>query len=733
MRNSVRMNKGVLISAFFIQAFLAVCVECGGNRFMEISNGKITVAFDPATGDWTTLRFMEPDAENIIRLPGPAVECVVDGKPVLGTGTRRAKSARASADQRSLDIEYEKDGIRVIHHAELDSMEPVLSQSVLIEATAGERRKLTEVRFNLPSPVIGQARECRVQAPGQILAPDSPYRECAEKPLDASARQPDPSYPQGWLESAPDQTSGLIAIENPALGRILSAWLYSEIATVFPTLDGKGETLDIGHRLQLAAWVKPGESITASGHHVLLTKGSWADHLTRFRHLAYGRNLVSFPETPGWLKDARLLQIDPRPVRDWERRIGWIRDLGFDVLYLMPVWKNQGNVYALLDHFELDQKTPTEDQKIRWSSGTQEDPLANPWGVGTVKDMQSFVRAAHREGLKVFFDLIPQGIGVRSPFVREHPDWLVRDELGRPFASHGWGPGPGEPAETGTYSCDWGNPGYRKFAIEWALWNIRTFDIDGFRMDAMHWKEPHFDPSNPRPAWQTMFGGVRLFEELRDAVRTVKKDFILLSEVWGPIFQRAADGTYENGWLLKPVNEGWLKGRPLLRGGEWARSLADAGDARPQGTVRAVFFANHDIQGMVEEARTNPMGDAVRFVHALSGGIPFVWHRELEGKESFYRDLMRLRKGLQGYSCSLRSAETDSKDVFTALWTRPGSPPFLVLANLSFQPVTARIRTDVPVNKIKIMFGGNGCRLTAEPDGLGAEMPGAGYALVRMK
>ncbi|MBN1892905.1 hypothetical protein JW906_00340 [bacterium] len=727
------MKKEAFISAVFIPAFLALCAGCGRNHPMEISNGRISAAFDPETGDWTTLRFMETDASNIIRIPGPAIDCVVDGNPVLGTGSRRVKSYRVSADRKSLDIEYKKDGIRVIHHAELDAREPVLSQSVRIEATTGGKRKLTEVWFVLPSPVIGQSRECRVQAPGQVLTPDSPYPECASKPLDASVRGPDPSYPQGWLESAPDQTSGLIAVENPVAGRILSAWLYSEIATVFPVIDGKGETLDIGHHLQLAAWLKPGESVTAAGHSVLLTRGLWADHLARFRDRAYGNNLVSFPDTPGWLKNARLLQIDPRPVADWEKRIEWIRDLGFDVVYLMPVWKNQGNVYALLDHFALDQKTPAEAEKEQWASGKQKDPLANPWGVGTADDMKSFVNAAHREGLKVFFDLIPQGIGVRSPFIHEHPDWLVRDELGRPFASHGWGPGPGEPAETGTYSCDWGNPDYRKFAIDWALWNIRTFDIDGFRMDAMHWKEPNFDPSNPRPAWHTLFGGVRLFEELRDAVRAVKKDFILLSEVWGPIFQRAADGTYENGWLLKPLNEGWLKGRPLMKGADWAKALADAGDARPPGTVRAAFFANHDIQGMVEEARTNPMGDAVRFVHAFSGGIPFVWYRELEGKEPFYRDLMRLRQTLLGYSCSLRSAASDSKDVFTALWTRPGNPSYLVLANLSFRPVTARIRTDVPANEMEIVFGGNRSRLSVIPNGCAAEMPGAGYALVRLE
>ena len=725
----MKIQVAVLIGC--IAGIPAFSWQTGWNRSVEIRNGKIAAAFDEETGNWTGLRFIEPDAVNLIRRPGPAVDCVVDGRPLLGSGPRRDKSIEAAASGRALDIAYEKEGIRIVHHAELDSIEPLLSQSVRIESIEGGKRKLTEVVFSVPSPVVGEARDCRVQAPGQILTPDSPYLECAGKPLDASWKQPVPWYPQGWLESAPDQTSGLVAVENPALKRIVSMWLYSEIATVFPTLDGRGETLDVGHRLQLASWLKPGESIAAGGHRILMTGGSWTEHLAEFRRHAYGTSLVSYPDTPDWLKDARLLQIDPRPIRDWENRLARIKNLGFNIVYLMPVWKNQGNMYALLDHFQLDQRTPTDDQKARWLNGRQEDLHANPYGVGSAEDMKSFVHAAHRVGIRVFFDFIPQGIGVLSPFVREHPDWLVKDELGRPFASHGWGPGPGQPARSGTYSCDWGNPEYREFAIRWALWNVSEFDIDGYRMDAMHWKEPNFDPANPRPAWQTMFGGIRTVEELRDAVRPVKKDFILLSEVWGPIFQRASDGTYENGWLLKTVNEAWLRGKPVFRGADWSRYLADAEEARPPGTVRTVFFANHDIQDMVETAKVTPMGDAVRFVHAFSGGIPFVWYKELDGKEAFYKTLLGLRAGLKGYSCSIRSVDCDSKDVFTALWTYPGRPSCLVLANLSYGPVRTKIRVNLPVVKPKIAFGGAAMRLSPVPDGLSAEIPAAGFAFIR--
>ncbi len=84
----------------------------------------------------------------------------------------------------------------------------------------------------------------------------------------------------------------------------------------------------------------------------------------------------------------------------------------------------------------------------------------------------------------------------------------------------------------------------------------------------MHWKEPNFAPDNPYPAWQMMFGGVSLAQELRDQLKAHKPDAILVNEVGGPIFQQMHEATYDDGWLLVHASQGWLTDKPAFSGAQ---------------------------------------------------------------------------------------------------------------------------------------------------------------------
>ena len=674
---------------------------------MEIRNTYVVAEFDDETGAWASLHLASEDGESVVRRSSAPFDLIIDGQRFFGRARREVRQVERTHDERGARFIFEREGLRVSHEAELAEDAPCLRQRVRIDVLAGSLRKLTEVHYCVPGLAIGSPADCMVQAPGQVIPPDSAYPRLARMPLDLSVSQPSPGYPQGWLEPAPDHTSGLVAVESPVERRVVSAWQYSEVATTFPTIDGDGEYIHVAHRHQLAAWLRPGDSLTSSEHGMLLTTGTFEEHLATFRRCAYGTRLASSGDTPEWLADAILLQIDPRPVSAWLERLPEIARLGFNLIYLMPVWSNQGNYYALTDHYAIDPR------------------------VGTETELREFVTAAHAHGLRVIFDFLPQGIGVLSPFIQEHPDWLVRDEIGRPFASHGWGPRLGAPAIEGTYSLDWGNLEYRKYAVDWAVWNVRTFGIDGFRTDALHWKEPGFSLDNPRPAWETMFGGVRLAEELRLALKRAKPDAILLSELWGPIFRRSHDATYENGWLLRYLNSGWLRGEPKLSGAQWARHLADAGDARPEGASRAFFSANHDSDRIARLARDSPLGDALSFTHAFSAGFPFLWYRELAEREEFFRTLLRQRKQLQGYTCSHRIAKPDSPALFTAYWTKDGKSAVLAVSNLSRDHVTSTVRLPAAPDDPTCIFDSGSVEIAPTVGGLNIDIPAEGYALIR--
>jgi hypothetical protein len=629
---------------------------------------------------------------------------MIEGKPLFGLRPKQLVSSQAIDDGRGARFTFEAQGLRVTQTIWLEKHAPLLRQRVQVDCLDGRApRLLTGIRYIVPGFCVGEASDCLVQAPGQAIPPDTPYAAIAAQPLDR--RRDEPSlHGQGWLQPAPCHTSGLVALENRARGQVASAWLYSEQAVAFPTLDGDGSYLDLAYRHQMAAWLRPGAGVASDGFAMLLTEGNLDEHLGAFRRAAYAGVLANVADVPGWLADARIFQIAPYPLAPWIDRVAEIRDLGFTLLYLCPV--QAGRWYVIDDHFAINPE------------------------VGTADELRAFVRRAHALGLRVMLDFIPQGVGDSSPFLEQHPDWLVRDALGRTFGSHGWGPQAGAPNNGHTLSLDWGNPDYRRFAVDWALWYVRQFDVDGFRCDAMHWKEPNLALDNPRPAWETIYGGVRILQALRPRLKALKPDAVMLSEVWGPIFQSCTDGSYENGWLLSQINAGWLGGSPLLTGKQYARFLALAEQARPLGYLRANFTANHDMQGVARLAQESPLGDAVSFVHLFARGIPFVMWLEPEGRASFFRDALRQRARLQGYACSYDRVCWEAESVFAALWTRDQRPPVLALANLSSAPVDAELTTGVD-SEPQLWWGSRGARTESSPTGLRAILPGGGYMLVQ--
>lgn len=638
---------------------------------VRIRNGFLEADFDPGTGDWQALR--TADGLSLLGRCGRAVVPQIEGKPLPWSPFPKPPRpeltrAQTSADGTTCEMSFECEGLRVIHRAALDPAAPVLRQSVRIECFAGEGpRLLTGVHYRLPGFVLDAPADCLLQTPCQAFAPDTPYETVAATPLDRRVVEPLPGFPGGWLRSSPDEGPGLVAVENRRVGRVVSAWLHSEMANTFPTLDGRQGLLDVEFQHKLHAWLKPGDQIVSEGFVLLLTTGTLKDHLRHFRNLAYGQwGPVAGATAPDWVRDVRLFQIAPYPLAPWFARLDDLRQLGFNLLYLTPVW--EGRWYVVDDHYRI---SPS---------------------VGSHEELKRFAREAHRRGFRVIFDLIPQGVGAANRLAREHPEWLVRDALGRPFGSHGWGPCPGAPYNGHTYSMDWGNPDYRRFIAEWAAWNVREFDIDGFRTDALHWKEPNLALDNPH----TTLGGIRLAEEVRAAVRAVKRNVFLLSELAGPSFLRSHEAIYEDNWLIAAVTEGWLKGQPLFTGRQWARYLALARASRPEGGLRATCSANHDLVGLVPLIRFSPAADAVSFVHYLSDAIPFVMWEEIGGREALFRQLSEWREEMRGWECDHSAAYYNTDSLFVAAWLNENGTVRVAAANLGATPVDENVRIVLP-------------------------------------
>ena len=669
---------------------------------VRIQGSGVWASFDVATGAWLGLGYAD-DGESLIGAGAAPIELMVDDAPFLG-GRRRPVEVRLLDAGAGVVFVHERDGVRVTHTVEVDGEAPVLRQQVTVLCLDGrDPRLLTHVVYRLPEVAVGDPYACLYQAPGQITPIDTPYVEVVRQ----CARQGSVT-----VAPAPCHTAGIVAVENRDLRRIVSTWLISDRAVTFPIVRGDGSRLTVEHRHHTAAWLRPGVEVTSTGHGLLLTQGTLDDHLARFRASAYVPVAASATDVPAWWLEARVFQLPPYPLSEWTPRLSAIRDMGFNVLYLCPVQStaDQG-WYNILDHYAISERVATE------------------------AELREFVDGAHALGLRVLFDYLPQGVSVESPFVDEHPDWLVRDAYGRTYGSHGWGPragAPCRPERAETFSLDWGDPAYRRFAIDWALWFVKAFDIDGLRCDAMHWKEPNLALDNPRPAWSTIYGGVRILEALRHEIRAIKPDVVLLSEVWGPIFQPFTDGSYENGAILQTVNESWLglRDERVMTARQYQQYLHTTGAARPAGYLRASFTANHDMQPLGRAARDHSLGDAVSFIHAFSASIPFVMWLEPEGREAFFSALMRERAALEGRYPDHGRAVSDAQDLFLTLWEGPGLAPVLAAASLCREPMEAEVSLVPAPAGPRVRFGSEGAGVEVSALGVRLRLPSGGYALI---
>ena len=174
------------------------------------------------------------------------------------------------------------------------------------------------------------------------------------------------------------------------------------------------------------------------------------------------------------LKKSVFYQIFPRAftsegtLEAAEKMLPEVKEIGVTHVYLCPI-------------FEMDDDM----DKSHWSDRHAKSGFDNPKNpyrmsdyykidpeYGTDDDLLSFVRSAHKLGLKVLLDLVYLHCGPKAVFIKEHPDFILRDEAGNPV------------------DLDWHFPGinFESRELREYLWRnmeyfVEKFDIDGYRCD----------------------------------------------------------------------------------------------------------------------------------------------------------------------------------------------------------------------------------------------------------
>ena len=231
---------------------------------------------------------------------------------------------------------------------------------------------------------------------------------------------------------------------------------------------------------------------------------------------------------PAWAKSAVLYEVNVRQytpegtIAAFERNLPRLRAMGVDALWFMPVQRigklnrkgSLGSYYSIADYRQVNPE------------------------FGTNADFKALVADAHRQGMKVILDWVPNHTSFDAVWTAQHPDWYVHEADGS--ISRAVDESGKETDWSDVAQLDYGNPHLRAAMIEEMRWWLTEMKVDGFRCD--------FAAGQPVDFWV----------DARRQLAKTKPDVFLLAEAESPGLSPAFDMTY--GWelhhLLNDVSQG---------------------------------------------------------------------------------------------------------------------------------------------------------------------------------
>ena len=444
-------------------------------------------------------------------------------------------------------------------------------------------------------------------------------------------------------------------------------------------------------------------------------------------------DLVIYQLHPGTFHDPEPDDGNMATLRDAIGKLDHLQELGVNCILLMPVNEFAGN--------------------HSWGYNPS-DLFAVERAYGGANALKEFVREAHRRGIAVHLDVVHNHYG---------PDDLALWQ----FDGHGGGDNQAgiyfyEDAERGQTPWgprpDFGRPEVRRFIAD----QIRMW-FDDYRIDGLRWDSVVNIVRHGEGRFENPEGG-KLIDEISRMIRTEYPGKISIAE------DAVGDDRFDASWEYDFHHAG-ENGRqgvvPQLLGRDGGTDVADLAGRLDSDLAfrRVIYTENHDETGRLNEKRrlitdadeSDPHSLTARRKNALAAvftltakGVPMVfmgqelledrefhdsnpldWQRGDKSKETtlLYRDLIRLRRDLDGHSAALGSsgfrlleADQDRKLLAYRRY-RPGhaEEDLIIVANLSAEPVEDYMLTMPGSGPWKILLNTDDPRYGEDFTGLGSE------------
>ena len=250
------------------------------------------------------------------------------------------------------------------------------------------------------------------------------------------------------------------------------------------------------------------------------------------------------------LYEMNVRQLTPEgTLRAAMERLEFLRDLGIDAIWLMPVYpigeENRkgelGSYYSIRDYKAINPE------------------------FGTIEDFDAFIAKAHSLGMKVLLDWVANHTARDAKWLHTKPaDWYEREADGTAKVPWDW---------TDTAKLNYANHDVWRGQIDAMRFWIEKHNVDGFRCD------------------MAMLVPIEFWQVVRFNLQHIKPDIFLLAEAEEDnIFQNAFDACYS--WRLHHAMCDVAQGNSRV----WRlREIIHADRRRfPKWSMRMTFTSNHD-------------------------------------------------------------------------------------------------------------------------------------------
>lgn len=370
---------------------------------------------------------------------------------------------------------------------------------------------------------------------------------------------------------------------------------------------------------------------------------------------------------PAWIMQGNIYEVNVRQytpegtLNAFAKHLDRLKAMGVETIWFMPINPiskvdrkgSLGSYYAVSDFTAINPE------------------------FGTMEDFKNIVKNIHEKGMKVIIDWVPNHTGADHRWLKQHPDFFVKDSTGKAAVAFDW---------ADVRQLDYKNMAMQDSMVAAMKFWIKDTDIDGFRCDVA-WNVP-------ASFWQKSI----------PQLKKMKSVFMLAEGDSTYLPKSGFDAVYP--WHMFKMMEKIAKGERPAFGLD---SINNENVTRyPKNTIQLYFTSNHD-ENSWNHADFGTFPNEVHapfavFSQTMKNSVPLIYSGQEEPvlralkffdkdpmtfknlkREKFYKTLLDLRKrnsALSANSSFKKVTVGDPKAVY-AYVRKNGNEKILVILNLS--------------------------------------------------